>query len=221
MKGYLLEEAAEAVDAIEADDPAEIRDELGDLLFNVLFLASLYRDRGDFDLDDVATGIADKMVRRHPHVFADGEADWHAIKAAELAAKGRARRSLLDGVPRSQDALDRARILTDRASDVGFDWTDLAGPRAKLDEEIAELDEALASGDPDAIADELGDVLFTVVNLARFLPVDPRSSLQRATDKFGRRFRAVEQAVMDAGGEVSKTDAETLERHWRTAKESE
>jgi MazG family protein len=218
LRGHLLEEAFEVVDAIDHGRPEALKGELGDVLFLLVLLARMHEERGDFGVDDVARGAADKMVRRHPHVFA-GAAErpaWEAAKAAERPAGA----SALDGVPPALPALLRAWRVGQKASRVGFDWPDLAGVRAKVDEELDELDEAIASGDAEHVAEELGDLLFTLVNLARFTHTPPEDALRAATAKFERRFRAVEQACLAAGRTVVTTDAETLERLWRRVKES-
>lgn len=213
---HLLQEAYEVVEAIEQGDDAETCRELGDLVFVALLVAATASDRGAFTIDDALTAATTKLRRRHPHVFdgAPEPSDWTELKRAE----GRA--SVVDGVPRAMPALLRAREITARAASVGFDWPDLSGPRAKLDEEVAELDAALTEGDPAATARELGDVLFTVVNVARFLPTDPEAALHGATTRFERRFRCVEQLCLDAGGAVTTTDPATLDQLWRRAKET-
>ncbi len=222
MAPHLLEEAHEVVEAIDSADDGAVASELGDLLFVVAFLARLGQERGAFDLDTVSAGIVEKMIRRHPHVFdpdhvprgTEGSpADWERAKAERRAG------SVLDGVPAALPALARARRLQTKAAAVGFDWPAYPGVRAKLTEELAELDEAVAGGDPARIADELGDLLFTVVNLSRFVSVDAEGSLRLASAKFARRFRAVEAAVERDGGTVAETDLDTLEAHWQAAKE--
>ena len=224
MRGYLLEETHEVLDAIDRNHVSDLRGELGDLLFHIVLLSQMHAEAGDFTLEDVAGDIADKMVRRHPHVFGDATEppDWQAIKAQERRDRGETSpTSILYGVPRSLPALARAHTLTERASAVGFDWPDREGPRAKVDEELMELDEAMAAGDPAHITAEFGDVLFSLVNLGRFLPTGAEEALRVSTTKFERRFRAVEQACLDAGDTVSTTDPSTLERHWDAAKEAE
>lgn len=224
MRAYLLEEAHEVLDAIDRDHAEDLRGELGDLLFHIVMLARMHEERGAFRFEDVASDVADKMQRRHPHIFGDATTppDWQEMKAREREARGeQTPASILEGIPRSLPALSRAHLMTERASAVGFDWPDRRGPRAKLDEELAELDEALDHGEPDAITGEFGDLLFTMVNLGRFLPTGAEEALRVSTAKFERRFRAVEQACLDSGDTVSTTSASTLERHWDAAKEAE
>jgi ATP diphosphatase len=189
---YTIEEAYEVADAIERNDLADLKDELGDLLLQVVFHSRMAEEAGHFAIQDVAETISDKMERRHPHLF--GRADtgghhlWEQVKADERAAKGET--STLDGVALGLPALMRAEKLQKRAARTGFDWPDVDGPRAKISEELAELD---AETDRDAQEEELGDLLFAVVNLARHLKIDPEESLRKANLKFERRFRAIEQ----------------------------
>ncbi len=229
---YTIEEAYEVADAIERADMGELRDELGDLLFQVLFHSRMAEEKGAFALADVVTAINDKMIRRHPHVFG-GEGDgrsadeqtvaWEAVKAAERAAKtgsGTAP-SALDGVARALPALLRAEKLQKRAARTGFDWTETPPIFDKLEEEIAEVKEAVASGDADAIEDEIGDLLFVVANLARRLSVDPEQALRRANAKFERRFRAMEQASMADQVEFASLTLDEQEAYWQRVKQAE
>lgn len=186
---YTIEEAYEVADACSRDDMEGLRDELGDLLLQVVFHARMAEERGSFSLSDVITSICEKMMRRHPHVFADGAADWEGIKAAERAGKEDA--SALAGIALALPALLRAEKLQRRAARTGFDWPDETGPRDKVSEEISEVN---AADTPDALEDEFGDLLFAVVNWARKRGVDPEASLRRANDKFEKRFRAIEVA---------------------------
>ncbi len=207
---YTIEEAHEVADAIERGNPDHIREELGDLLFQVVFHARLGQEQGAFDFASVTDGIAEKLIRRHPHVFDRSEdggsrldaeaqtANWEAIKAEERATAGAT--SLLDGVSRGLPALRRAVKLQQRAGRVGFDWPGPAEVFAKIREELDELEAELEGADPDRLEDELGDVLFAVANLARKLDVDPGSALRRSNHKFERRFRAME-AEADAEGQ--------------------
>ncbi len=188
---YTIEEAYEVADAIERNDMASLVDELGDLQLQVVFHAQMASEDGHFTLDDVLTGIADKLERRHPHIFGDAAASpgWEAIKAQERARKEDT--SALAGVALGLPALERALKLQKRAARTGFDWPDAAGARAKVTEELAELD---AEDDPERQADELGDLLFAVVNLARKLEIPPEAALRAANSKFERRFRSIETA---------------------------
>ncbi|MDP3457752.1 MAG: nucleoside triphosphate pyrophosphohydrolase [Hyphomonas sp.] len=229
---YTIEEAYEVADAIERADMGELRDELGDLLFQVMFHSRMAEEKGAFALADVVTAINDKMIRRHPHVFG-GEGDgrsadeqtvaWEAVKAAERAAKtgSGAAPSALDGVARALPALLRAEKLQKRAARTGFDWTETPPIFDKLEEEIAEVKEAVASGDADAIEDEIGDLLFVVANLARRLSVDPEQALRKANAKFERRFRAMEQASMADQVEFASLTLDEQEAYWQRVKQAE
>jgi ATP diphosphatase len=221
---YTLEEAYEVADAIERGDLDGLREELGDLLFQVVFHARLAEEQGAFDFAAVARGIADKLTRRHPHVFgeerladaAQQAARWEELKAAERAAKG-AGGGVLAGVPRALPALPRAAKLGARAARIGFDWPDPEGPRAKIDEELAELDAARAAGDEAALAHELGDLLLAITSLARHLGVDPEGALRAANGRFEARFAHVERRAAASGAR----DVETLESYWQEAKAGE
>lgn len=211
LRRYVLEEACEVIDAIDQDDAALLEEELGDLLLQVVFLSELGRSRGAFGPDDVVRGICEKLVRRHPHVFGDAEVEtaedvarqWETIKASEKAAP----RPLLGSVPRSLPALERARRLSERVSRVGFDWPDAEGSRAKVQEELAELDRAIASGDAAQVQSELGDVLFSLVNLARAHGLDPNAALHGTSDEFAARFAHVERRALEQHGDWPR-DAE-------------
>ena len=208
---YTIEEAYEVADAIERDDMADLADELGDLQLQVVFHAQMAREAGHFTLDDVIARICDKLERRHPHIFGDAEHGghhlWEEIKAEERAAKPD--QSALAGVGLALPALERAAKLQKRAARTGFDWPHASGPRAKIDEELVELAEAA----PEHRAEELGDLLFSVVNLARHLKIDPEDALRQANRKFERRFRAIETAP--GFGNLSLDEMEKL---WRAAK---
>lgn len=225
LKQYVLEEACEVLDAIDSGDRAHLREELGDLLLQVVFQAELAREEGSFAIDDVVEGIVAKLVRRHPHVFGDGQvgsaaevrATWDALKAKEKAD-----RRLLDGVPRNLPALLRATKIGNKVKKVGFDWESPEGSRAKVTEELAELDQAHAEGDRDAMEAELGDVLFALVNYARHLNLDPEKALQRTSDKFTRRFSHVENRVRENhGGFEPKQSLAVLDGYWEEAKQQE
>ncbi|WP_184508324.1 nucleoside triphosphate pyrophosphohydrolase [Sphingomonas endophytica] len=206
---YTIEEAYEVADAIERNDLSELKDELGDLLLQVVFHSRIAEEAGAFAFDDVAAAISDKMERRHPHIFR-GEAEgghhrWEEVKAAERAAKGAG--SPLDGVAQGLPALLRAEKIQNRAARVGFDWPDTAGPRAKIDEELTEV---AAATTPEEVADEVGDLLFAVVNWARHLGVEPEAALRAATGKFERRFRAMEAAGGPAFAGMPLAEKEAL-----------
>jgi tetrapyrrole methylase family protein/MazG family protein len=224
LRPYLLEETYEALEAVDDENWDRLCDELGDVLLQVVFHAQLASERGDFDIEDVAGKIVWKLKRRHPHVFADSVADtpdevidrWEKLKREEDGYQER--ESAVDGVPAALPALQRAHKLQKRASRAGFDWDEIAGPRAKIDEELAEVDEAVAEDNPgERVEDEIGDLLFAVVNLARFLDVEPEGALRRANERFSRRYRAVEQ---QAGGSerLHEMDLEQMDELWEKAK---
>lgn len=228
---YTIEESYEVADAIERGDMGDLREELGDLLFQVIFHSRMAEEAGEFALADVVNAINTKMIRRHPHVFeaADGrDADgqtvaWEEMKAAERAAKGKKAEdtSALAGVALSLPALLRAEKLQKRAARTGFDWTEAAHIFDKLEEETAEVKEAMASGDADAIEDEIGDLLFVAANLARRLAVDPEQALRRANAKFERRFRAMEAAAAEAGVDFTALSLDEQEAYWQAVKKRE
>ncbi|WP_233281569.1 nucleoside triphosphate pyrophosphohydrolase [Sphingomonas changnyeongensis] len=207
---YTIEEAYEVADAIARQDLPALRDELGDLALQVVFHARIAEEMGAFDLADVLSGIGDKMERRHPHVFGDGTTPgWEAVKAAERAATG-TDASALAGVTQALPALLRAEKLQKRAARTGFDWPDPAGARAKILEELAEVDAAA----PEDRADEIGDLLFAVVNFARHLNIDPEEALRAANRKFETRFRAMEAMATD----FAALDLAAKEELWQRAK---
>ena len=223
---YTIEEAYEVADAIEREDWDELRAELGDLLFQVVFYVQMAREKGYFDIDDVSRGITDKLIRRHPHVFGDvDERDpqgvrerWEDIKEAERAQHDDD--SALAGVAKALPALKRAQKLGKRAARVGFDWPDREGVKDKIHEEFDELEAAAGSGNDAHIEEELGDLLFAVVNLARHLDVDAEKALTGASRKFERRFRQMEAGIREAGEEMRELDIENLERYWQKAKKT-
>jgi len=224
---YTIEEAYEVADAIARRDFAHLPDELGDLLFQVVYHARIAEEDGRFAFTDVARTIADKMVRRHPHVFADAAARdpsaqtaaWEAQKSAERAT--RAETGTLAGVPSALPALTRAAKLTARASRVGFDWPDAEAVLAKLDEEVAELRAELPGADPARLADEVGDLLFVLANLARKLHLDPETCLRGANQKFSRRFNSMEQATEFEGKTLAEISLEDMEATWQKIKQIE
>lgn len=227
---YTLEEAAEVADAIARGAMVDLRDELGDLALQVVYHAQMATEAGLFSLDEVLDGASAKMLRRHPHVFGPEEGappadpddwDWEGIKAAERAARGERRDSLLDGIPPALPALARALKLTQRAAQVGFDWTDPRDVLAKLGEEVAELTAEIGRADQAAMLDEFGDVLFVLANLGRHLGVDPEAALRHANAKFDRRFRAVEAALAAQGRSPAEATLDEMEALWREAKARE
>lgn len=226
-----LEEAYELVEAIEHGDYPHLAEELGDLLFQVIFYAQMGRERGLFDFPHIVDTLVDKLVRRHPHVFANGEIEgvvtgetsvgevkesWEAIKTQERAARSQHR--VLDDIPLALPALSRAQKVQKRAANVGFDWRDVEGVYEKLLEEMEELSVARGEG-KDRLEEELGDLIFTCVNLARHSGVDAEAALRRATRKFEQRFGEVEQQVLQAGGRLDETPLEELDRLWEAAKQ--
>ena len=228
LKPFLIEEAYEVLEAIESGISDAVAEELGDLLFQVVFHARLAEEAGVFTISDVLTRLARKMVHRHPHVFGEarvGDArtaltQWEAIKHAEAAEAG-TRRSVIDGVPRSLPSLLRAQRMQSKASRVGFDWPDAPAAWKKVREEIAELDDAIGSGDGAHVQEELGDTLFSLVNVARLSGMDAEEALQGAIEKFRRRFTAVEAELETAGRSAAQAGPEELDRLWETVKARE
>jgi nucleoside triphosphate diphosphatase len=242
---HTLEECYELVDAIERGDLPQIRDELGDVLFQVIFYTQLGREQGSFDFADVVHGIVEKLLRRHPHVFPTGKlneasgklhdaladnskpdiaveqvgVNWERIKQEERANKNQT--GVLDDVPVALPALSRALKLQKRAARVGFDWDDWRDVLAKMDEEKAELQAAIAENDPEKIADEMGDILFVCVNLARFLKVDPESALRASNRKFERRFGYIERSLSAQGRDFEQASLAEMEALWIEAKQQE
>ena len=221
---YTVEEAYEVADAIHRGNIDDLRDELGDLLLQVVFHAQIASDEGHFEFEDVAQAIAEKMLRRHPHVFGTQEerrtgpvaGSWERIKSEER--KGGGDTSVLAGVAVALPALKRAQKLGKRAAGVGFDWDDPGGARAKIDEELVELEEVAGSRDTARVEEELGDLLFSVVNLARHLGIDAESALAAANRKFEGRFRSMEQAISERQQRIERMTLAELEQEWRAAK---
>jgi nucleoside triphosphate diphosphatase len=227
---YTIEEAYEVADAIERDDLGALKEELGDLLLQVVYHAQMAHETGAFGFTDVASAIADKMVDRHPHVFGDARVataeaqtvSWEARKAAERAAKrpGAESAGTLDGVARALPALLRAEKIQKRAARVGFDWKQTGPVIDKIEEELGEFRAELAAGDVDQarLTDELGDVLFAVANLARHCKIDPEAALRATNDKFERRFRHIERRLAEAGRKPADATLEEMEALWQEAK---
>ncbi len=228
LRPYVLEETYEVLEAIDAGDPRDHCEELGDLLLQIVFQAQLRKEEGRFEFADVATAISDKLVSRHPHVFGDADVkdaegvlkQWAALKREEKKAKGRGE-SVLEGVPKEMPALARADRLTEKASRIGFDWPDATGAREKVAEELRELDEAIAANDSPAVEHEIGDLLFAVANLSRKLGVPPEEALRGTVARFIARFEHVERELARRGvphGEATLAEMDVL---WDEAKSIE
>jgi len=227
MRANLIEEAYECVEAINEADPAHVCEELGDVFLLAGMISYMYEQAGAFKVSEVLEGITAKLIRRHPHVFGESDAataeevlkQWNDIK---VHVEGRKQKdSVLDDVSKALPPLDRAYRMQKKAAKKGFDWPDIAPVWAKLQEEIAETRNALAVGGHDQLEDELGDVLFSVVNLSRFIGVEPSVALQRANSKFERRFRHVERSMKTAGLDMDASQFETMDRLWDEAKSYE
>ena len=229
LRPYLVEETYEVLDALDKGDVAHHCEELGDLLMQIVFHAAIRRREGAFSIDDVCDGISDKLVRRHPHVFADASASdakevlvqWEKIKDAEKAEGGKAPKRTLDGVPGGLPALARAQKLGGKAGKVGFDWGGWEGSLAKVREEVDEIAEAAARGDAKEAHHELGDLLFAVVNLARKLDVDAEQALRDASAKFSRRFAFIEDRLAERGKVPRDSNLDEMDALWNDAKRAE
>jgi len=225
IKPYLIEEAYEVAEAIEDDNIDELRIELGDLLLQIVFHAQMAREEGSFGIEDVIGAITEKMIRRHPHVFGDTAVkdseevlrNWARIKSEER--KDHADNSIVSGVPRALPALLRAHRLSEKASRVGFDWSDASQVLEKVHEELAELQAALAQGSPAEIEAELGDLLFALTSLGRHLDIQAEDALQRASDRFIRRFRYIEAQLVERRQDVHDTPLEAMNALWEEAKQ--
>lgn len=226
LKRYLLEEAYEVLEAIDDQDTERLAEELGDLLLQIVFHAQMACERGDFDLEAVAERIVRKLERRHPHVFGEGTVEdaeevlgnWERLKRQEVGYADR--QSALDGVPKSLPALMQAAEVQRRAARVGFDWSEVAGPLAKVAEELEELKAARegAEAQPEELREELGDLLFAVVNVARWVGVEAEDALRRSTARFRRRFAAIERAASEQGRELAAMSLAEMDQVWDQAK---
>jgi len=230
---FTIEETYELVDAIETSDNQQIKDELGDVLFQVIFYSQLANEQSMFSIDDVLDNLIDKLIRRHPHVFPEGDlqsrkgrqniakeqvkVSWEAIKANERG--GKAQFGLLDDIPDALPALTRSSKLQKRAATVGFDWDNLSDVINKVKEELSELESAKASGDVSEIEHELGDLLFSCVNLSRHLKLTPETALRKANQRFERRFAYIEKALSEKGGSAQQASADEMEALWVEAKQ--
>ena len=228
LKPFLIEEAYEALEAIDEGSTDHIMEELGDVLFQVVFHCQVASEQGEFAMADLLARLRDKMVRRHPHVFGDGAvsnakealSQWERIKRGERGPEGEPR-SALEGVPRNLPALLRAQRLQVKAGRSGFDWPDWSGAWAKVREEVLELDRAAAQGNAGQVREELGDLLFSIVNAARLLDVDAEDCLRQAAEKFTRRFREVEAAMRATGRTVGEASLRELDQAWEGVKSRE
>jgi len=230
LKPMLIEEAYEVLEALDREEPAELREELGDLLFQIVFHAQIAKEKGEFQLSHVIDGLHEKMIRRHPHVFGDKDlktsrdvlVHWEDIKAAEKgipsASNPYSEKSLLDGLPPKLPALHTAYQLTAKASRVGFDWTRFEDVLEKLNEEASELSAAYREKEKEGLAEEVGDLLFVVVNVARFLGIDPETALRRCNKKFERRFRYIEAGIKGQGRELKDASLAEMDALWEEAK---
>jgi tetrapyrrole methylase family protein/MazG family protein len=226
LKRYLLEECYEVIEAIDAGDDGLLAEELGDLMLQPVFHAAIAEERGAFTMEDVLAAICDKLERRHPHVFGDQEintsdeqvANWERIKQGEKQTE---RTSAIAGIPPHLPALMKAQKVTEKAARVGFDWPDVDGVFAKVLEELKEFEETMALGDQERMEAELGDLLFAIVNLGRFLRIDPEEALRKTIDRFGRRFRHVEASLHAAGSSLPESSLEEMDRLWEEAKRME
>ena len=227
LKPYLVEECYELIDAIDGGDVDEHMDELGDVLLQVALQSQIRCEEGAFSFDDVAGRLAEKLIRRHPHVFGDVKADtpedvvrnWDAIKVKERAAD--APKSIVDGIPRHLPSLQRAQRVQSRAARVGFDWDDVEDVINKVEEELEESRDALASGDQVHLKEELGDLLFATVNLSRFQGIDAEDALAAAVQKFTTRFKSVEQRIENSGRVMQECTLEELDAAWNQVKQEE
>lgn len=228
LRPYLIEETYEALEALDVGETGHIVEELGDVLFQVVFHCQIAREQGEFTMADVLQAVIQKMTRRHPHVFGNtevansGEAlrQWEQIKRTEAGAEDTPR-SALDGVPKSLPSLLRAQRLQVKAGRVGFDWPTWREAWSKVREEMVEADEAMVAGDADRVKAELGDLLFSLVNVARLLEIDAEGSLRQAADTFTRRFKEVEAAMRAEGRQVDEASPEELDRQWLAVKSRE
>jgi tetrapyrrole methylase family protein/MazG family protein len=225
LKPYLIEEAYELYEAIEENDPEKIKEELGDLLFQIVFQCRIAKEKAEFELSDVIEAIGRKMVARHPHVFGDTECrtpeeviqQWEVLKKRE----GKMRESILEGVPTAMPSLLRAHRLQKRAAQVGFDWEKVEDVLAKVDEEMNELKEALQSGNREDMEEELGDIIFMLVNLSRFMKVNPEDAHRKTIAKFIHRFRYIEMKAAEQGKKLTDMTLEEMDSLWDEAKKKE
>jgi len=227
LKPYLIEETYEVIEAIDEGSSEMLKEELGDLLLQVVFHSELAREKGDFNINDVLEGLINKLISRHPHVFGDAEArsaedvltQWHKLKAAEK--KSKARDSVLDGIPPHLPSLQRAQKVTEKAARVGFDWERIDQVFEKVKEEIMEFEEAVEKGSPEEMESELGDILFALVNVGRFLEVNPEEALRKTISRFIKRFRHIEEVLAEKGKDFKETSLQEMDELWNEAKSLE
>jgi tetrapyrrole methylase family protein / MazG family protein len=227
LRPCIIEEVYEVAEAIDKDDMANLKEELGDVLLQIIFHASLANEEGHFNYTDLVNEECEKMIRRHPHVFSDVDSKtvdkvlekWENIKREEYLEASHS--ELLEGVPRALPALIRSRKVQEKAARIGFDWKDVSGALDKLSEELKELQDAIHSGDRGQTAEELGDLLFSVVNVSRFIKVNPEAALEATTDKFIRRFRHIEATVLARGVSLDEMELEAMNQIWEEAKQLE
>jgi len=227
IKSYLVAEVYEVLDAIDLNNPSMVEEEAGDLLFLIIFLVDIFREKGDFDIYQVMGTVMDKMIRRHPHVFGNNKAktpeevkvNWRKIKEEE--GKPVTGESILDGVPAFLPALFQAQLLTQKASRVGFDWQTPHQVISKIEEELEELKTSINDGEKEAIENELGDLVFSLVNLGRFLDIDSEKALRKTNKKFMNRFHFIEKSLCDTGLTIKDASLEEMDTLWEQAKEEE
>ena len=224
LKPYLVEETYEVLEALDTNDPDQIKDELGDLLYQILFHSKISSKNNEFDIKDVLNNLKEKMVRRHPHVFKEGQVNtpdqvierWEEIKKEEKTHSNHP--SILDSVPKQLPSLLKAQKLQKKAAKEGFDWDEISDVFDKLDEEIAEFKSAVLEGKDTNIQSELGDILFVLVNIAKFKKIDAEEALRSTNNKFIKRFQHIEKEVAKQGKTLKETSLEDMERHWQNAK---
>jgi tetrapyrrole methylase family protein/MazG family protein len=224
LRPFLIEEAYEVIEAMEQDDTDKLKEELGDLLFHILFISKVCADRGTFDIQDVIQFEYDKMRRRHPHVFGPDPGDnpdevlkhWYELKREERAAAGK--KSLMDGIPRVLPALQKAQKVQRRAAEVGFDWEKIEDVLEKISEEVQELKQAISRREQESISEEMGDLLFSMVNVSRFLRIDAEQALREAVNKFSTRFRTMEQRVAARGKKLADLSLREMDAEWDAIK---
>ncbi|MBI5183356.1 MAG: nucleoside triphosphate pyrophosphohydrolase [Nitrospinae bacterium] len=227
LKPFLIEETYEVLEAIDEDNPEKIKEELGDLLYQIIFYARIASERGEFDIYDVIDKIHDKMIRRHPHVFKEEKIDdskkvlkrWEEIKRKEKNNIGR--RSVLDGIPKELPSLLRAQILQEKASRVGFDWEHIDQVFEKVEEEMEEFRKAFSQKNTKEMENEIGDLLFALVNIARFIEVNPEDALRKTLSRFIKRFRYIEEEIAKEGRDIKEVSLEEMDSIWERAKAGE